>query len=266
MQQGDVNLPYTGRSTIGVDRVILTFLRPTSSPMLRLGVEVTPGQITAQHSQRPISIKTTGAKHTSSLSLTREDFAQFGYTLVGRELAVPAIESVLTPPTQQMSSLHRIYESTVHLAQTSPDVLAQPAAAHGLEQQLIQALFACLANAEDHGSDLSRRQSRVLARFESVVEANPDIPLYLPEVCAAIGVPGRTLRLYCAEHLDMSPKRYLDLRRMHLARRALLLLSPGSVTVTEIITRYGFYEFGRFAAAYRLLYGESPSHTLRRQP
>ena len=71
MQRGDINLPYTGRSTIGVDRIIMTFLRPNSSPMLRLGADVTPGQMTAQHSQRPISQRTLGPKHTSSLSLTR---------------------------------------------------------------------------------------------------------------------------------------------------------------------------------------------------
>lgn len=61
----------------------------------------------------------------------------------------------------------------------------------------------------------------------------------------------------------MSPHRYLWLRRMNLARRALLHADPTARIVTEIANNYGFAELGRFAVSYRKLFGESPSVTLR---
>jgi transcriptional regulator GlxA family with amidase domain len=83
------------------------------------------------------------------------------------------------------------------------------------------------------------------------IEANSDRPLYITELCAAIGVTDRTLRLHCQEHLGMSLHQYLRLRRLHLTRRALALADPTESTVTQIANDYGFAELGRFAVSYR---------------
>jgi transcriptional regulator GlxA family with amidase domain len=109
-----------------------------------------------------------------------------------------------------------------------------------------------------------RRHDAVVARFEGFLEANPDRPLYLTEICANIGVAERTLRACCEEHLGMGPIRYLTLRRMHLVRRALLRADASAASVTRVVTDHGFWELGRSSVAYRALFGESPSETLRR--
>ncbi|MBV8189916.1 MAG: AraC family transcriptional regulator [Alphaproteobacteria bacterium] len=85
-------------------------------------------------------------------------------------------------------------------------------------------------------------------------------------MCTAIGVSERTLRTCCHEHYGIGPIHYLWLRRMHLARRALLRAEPQAKTVTEIATDHGFYELGRFSVEYRRLFGEPRSASLQRQP
>src|SRR5215470_4767260 len=107
----------------------------------------------------------------------------------------------------------------------------------------------------------ARHRLAIMARFEQFVSANHDRPLYLAEICAAAGASERTLRNCCQQHVGMGPMRYLWLRRMHLARRALLKADEAGATVTAIAMEYGFFELGRFATEYRALFGESPSAT-----
>jgi len=83
-------------------------------------------------------------------------------------------------------------------------------------------------------------------------------------LASAIGVAERSLRVACEEHLGMLPIRYLTLGRMHLARDALLRAEPSKMTVTRVAMDHGFFELGRFSVAYRSLFSETPSKTLRR--
>ena len=136
-----------------------------------------------------------------------------------------------------------------------------------VEQALIEALVHCLDAPPRGANSLAQGQHAVvMRRFRRAVEESSDQSLYIPEICKAIGVSESTLRMCCQEHLGMSPKRYLLLRRMGLARRALRQAEPDATSVTAVGTRYGFWELGRFAVVYQSLFGESPSATLRRQP
>lgn len=103
-----------------------------------------------------------------------------------------------------------------------------------------------------------------MSRFEEFINANSDRILYITDVCKGIGVSERTLRLHCIEHLGISPHRYLWLQRMHQTRRALALADAKVRSVTDIATDHGFWELGRFSVAYKKLFNESPSATLRR--
>ncbi len=163
-----------------------------------------------------------------------------------------------------MLRLLNLHKTIGQLAHETPDILELSEVSRALENELTHVLVRCLA--EGHFVEPTtggRRHDTILTRFVRFLEANPDRPLYLTEICAAIGAAERTLRASCEEHLGMGPIRYLTLRRMHLVRRALLRSDPSKVTVTQIVTDHGFWELGRFAVAYRTLFGESPSDTLR---
>jgi AraC-like DNA-binding protein len=164
-----------------------------------------------------------------------------------------------------MDRLQRLHSAAGLLAEDAPAVLAHPEAARGLEQALIEAMFACLGGGEvDEDRASLRQHTAIMRRFYDAIELHLDQPLYIPELCVEIGASERTLRVCCQEQLGMSPKRYLLMRRMHLTRQALRRSAPGEATVTEIATQFGFWQFGRFAGEYKFLFGELPSVSLAR--
>ena len=84
------------------------------------------------------------------------------------------------------------------LAHDVPDLLDQPEVRRALEQQLVHVMVRCLA--EGAGVETTKgalRNAAIMVRFEEYLEVNSDCPLYLPEICAAIGVAERTLRESC---------------------------------------------------------------------
>jgi AraC-like DNA-binding protein len=81
----------------------------------------------------------------------------------------------------------------------------------------------------------------------------------LARVCE---VPRRTLEKHFRRFMGCAPLEFLRIERLGQARRRLLRESP-DVNVTVVATDCGLTHLGRFAAAYRNCFGESPSATLR---
>jgi AraC-like DNA-binding protein len=231
------------------------------------GLELSPDEIIAIGFGAASHHRSSSACRWGAISLTLEDLVAAGQAITGRELTAPPFTYRSRPPPALFARLLNLHEAAGHLAKTAPDILAQPEVARAFEQQLVHAMVLCIGGREaaETGS-AHHRHAVIMRRLEEVLEANADRTLYVAELCAATGASDRTLRVCCQEYLGMSPMRYLWLRRMHLARRALRIADPGMTTVTEIATSYGFWELGRFSVAYRSLFGEAPSAVLRRPP
>jgi AraC-like DNA-binding protein len=199
------------------------------------------------------------------MSLPLDEIASLGAAVVGHDLTPPNDDLTITPSPDAMTKLQRLCAAAGELAEDAPAVLAHPEAARGLEQALIEALMDCLDRGEAQEDRAALRQhAAIMRRFHRVIEQYSDQPLYIPDLCREIGASARTLRVCCQEYLGMGPKRHLLLRRMHLVQRALSESTPVDTTVTEIATRYGFWQFGRLAVEYKALFGEAPSATLKR--
>jgi len=267
MQRACETLPRVMHSAVSKKRAPVVFLsHANQAAMQHSGMEVPPGAIVVDGLGAVHHHRSWGPCHWGSMSLTPEDLAEAGRVINGRELAVPSVTHLIRPAPSVMQRLLSLHESAARLAKTAPDRLAHTEVARSFEQAMIHAMVRCLADRPVDRRAATRQHGVIIERLANLVQVNHDRPLYLAEICAATGASESTLRRCCQEHLGMGPVRYLWLRRMSLARTALLQADPTTATVTGIATGHGFWELGRFSVGYRALFGETPSASLRRPP
>jgi AraC-like DNA-binding protein len=263
MQRGHENLPHVVFGTVRPVRKAISFLTKEQETVY-CGQEVLAGGIIIH---RPdFEHRRNGAnRNWGSMSLTHDDFDAACKDITGRDLSADELKFIVRPSPDLMSRLLKLHERVGQIVKTTPALLELPQVSRALEQQLVHLMVRCLTEGAFLETTAgSHRHDAIVARFEEFLGANPNTPLYLPEICAAIGAAERTLRNACEEYLGMGPIRYLALRRMHLVRRALLQAIPSTTTVTRIATDHGFWELGRFSVNYRTMFGETPSVTLQR--
>jgi AraC-like DNA-binding protein len=268
MHRFDESLPRIMRITPSGKRALILFATDRYQPNIQIsGIETSQDQIAIFGLDWPYYLRSSAACKWGTMSLTPEDLAAASEIVIGRSMAPTAFPRWISPAAPVASRLLQLHEAAGHLAKTAPDILAKPEVAGAIEEALLEAMILSLTEGRsDAVRNVFRHRARVMRRLEEVLKTSPDKPLYMPQLCATVGASYTTLRDCCQEHLGMSPKRYLWLRRMHLARRALRSADANKTTVTEIATDHGFWELGRFAVAYRALFGELPSVTLRRPP
>jgi AraC-like DNA-binding protein len=264
MQSFHHELPQIQTGTVTPNRRVVGFLTEARQAAIHhRGEELSPHDIIIN--TETMHIRTEGDCRYGGMSLPHDGFDTACETLIGNQFAPSSFKSVVRPGSDLMTRLLNLHKMIETIAKTTPELFDLPEVVRALEQQSIHLMVKCLTEgAVSAMSNGSQRHEVIITRFEEFLEANPNTPLYLPEICAAVGVAERTLRAACEERLGMGPIRYLTLRRMHLVRRALLQVDRSAATVTKIVTDYGFWELGRFAAAYRALFGEPPSATLQR--
>jgi len=265
IQRSEEILPRIANSAVDPRLYAIVFATSSDQPSAYLrGLELSPADVVLLGKGSEGHNRTVAPFQWGSMALTHEDIAAAGEIFIGQELTAPLLPQRIRPPSPLLLRLSRLHKAVSLLAETVPNILANPAVQHAMEQALVDAMIACIAVGHV-GDDRSanRHHMTVVRRLEEFLEANFGETIYVQELCKATGVSYPTLRSCCQEQLGMSPKRYLWLRRMHLVHRALCAADPATASVTEIATDHGFWELGRFSVAYRSLFGESPSASLR---
>ena len=103
-----------------------------------------------------------------------------------------------------------------------------------------------------------------IARAVDLLQSRPGDAWTVGGLAVEVHLSVRALHEGFARDVGMSPMTYLRHVRLHRAHTELQAADRGSTTVRAVATRLGILHLGRFAAAYKATFGESPSETLAR--
>ncbi|WP_407146499.1 AraC family transcriptional regulator [Bradyrhizobium sp. ORS 86] len=143
--------------------------------------------------------------------------------------------------------------------------LGRPALAARLEEFVVHALLHGQPHnySDDIAGDHRTATPKQVRRAEAFIHAHASETIRLAQIADAAGCSVRALQLAFKTFRGTTPMALLRDTRLTNAHADLSRSDPCSVTVTEIATKHGFYNLGRFAQDYRRSFGQSPSETLR---
>jgi AraC-like DNA-binding protein len=104
---------------------------------------------------------------------------------------------------------------------------------------------------------------RAIRRALDAIHDEPERPFNVADLAGIAGMSVRSLQEGFRRHLGCAPMSYLQQVRLGRAHDALRHADPSRITVASVAHRWGFAHLGRFASAYRIRFGQTPSETLR---
>ncbi len=137
--------------------------------------------------------------------------------------------------------------------------------AAAIRERSVSLLTAILRQTEFHGLPKRRKPIQgwpLVARALAYVDQHRYDHVSVTDISTQLGCSCRALQFAFQDALRMTPNQYLVVRRLHLARSALLAGRSGGVT--RVAADHHFFHFGRFSHYYQTLFGELPSETLQR--
>lgn len=208
--------------------------------------------------------RSTGACQWGMIAFSSERLAKYSKALTGRMITPSAVSRVFQPERAEALAFRNLFRQACRITK-NPEFMENSEIARALEQEIFYAIIHCLTvQRAGRASSTVQHHTAVMARFEEILHNRLDEKIAIPQLCAELEVPDRTLRMCCAEHLGISPTRYILLLRLNKVRAALLRGLPTTSSVSEVARKHQFMELGRFSVTYRTVFGESPSMTLQR--
>ena len=176
--------------------------------------------------------------------------------------------AALLPEPEEQMRLGDLLTDVNRLVLDPAQPLASPLARQALERSLRSTYVRALASGWRRGrlsaEPRVQQAHRRMREARDFLSARLHEPVYLADLCAALGLQRRAVEKLFHDFLGVSPMVYLRHLRLHGARRALLASPRHPGIIKQTALQWGFWHLGRFSADYHRFFGEPPARTLSR--
>lgn len=260
---GSYNLPLLARGTMPPDRVTLGFIVPGGGGDIFNGFRVSHFAPVAMSEGSELHFQLSRATQWTALQVSRDDIERMGLMLPTPCSAV--VEAEHRERILIRDSIARAIAWLKNIERDSDTILDRKALGIEIQENLLAAFARALepdrlsfARCTPHRA----ARLRIVRTAQEYFDAHLGEPIRIADLCAATHSTIKTLERTFIAMTGTTPKRHLTLMRLAKARRLLQQGASRDTSVAKSATSCGFLHLGRFAAAYRSLYAETPSETL----
>ena len=246
--------------------VIISFATQPGSSLFYYGVEVPYGQIVFHAPGESLHQRTTGSSQWGLIAVRCSFFVRYTSALAGYCLEPPTVGQIVRVPAKDLAHLLQLHARAARLVETKPFAIRHPEVSRAHQHELLHAVASCLIGGSARAlSQTEIDHAEVIIRFEAALADWPNQSLSASSISKLIGVSERKLRICCNDLLGVAPGAYMHLRRLNLARAAIVRAAHcAGVQIGDVAREFGFRGMSRFTACYSAAFGETPSMTLRR--
>jgi AraC-like DNA-binding protein len=206
---------------VPADMILVSLARGRVSAPIWGGVRLGTDEIMTLGAGQRLHMRTDGPCRWGSIWLPATELVQYGRAVTGTNFAVPSAAQCWRLRPAMSRHLRHLHSAAIGLVERRSKMVIGGEAAHGLEQQLIEALVECLSTGSAIEATCATIAHRDIAvRFEAVLHTRPERAFRSAEICKTLEIPARTLCIACEEQLGMDPAEYVRRRRMQQLDRA----------------------------------------------
>jgi AraC family ethanolamine operon transcriptional activator len=133
-----------------------------------------------------------------------------------------------------------------------------------VERQICFEILNCLDQSTAHSRDEDKsKRRRAMQLSLDMIASLPPQYISVLDLVNNSGVSQRTLEYAFLDRFAISPQQYLNALRLHHVHLQLLRSDQHANTIEEIAQQHGYTQSGHFAQAYRAMYGQLPSKSLK---
>jgi AraC-like DNA-binding protein len=261
---GDYSPAFSVHGQFSQDQVCLGFTPYVERPAWCNGYYIGRGEILCFSEGAELQFRNAPRTSWQVVLLDRKELQEIATILTGQQLELPEKGT----SNFKVRDEARGVSSVIELALTdlsNPETLAGPGA-NNLCEEIVNEFVRAIASTDDlSGRSLTGfagYRYGAMRRAEEYIKEHMDRPFSSRALCEATHMSERSIEMLFKEVYGISPRSWSQLARLNAARQELLRADVRTVSVTAVATRWGFYHFGRFSAAYRRLFREVPSATI----